>query len=50
MFALYEFMLDQLQTANLAKDATPIGAVERMLGEIRDAWAKMLQQSATCAA
>ena len=50
MFALYDFMLDQLQTANLAKDDAPIGAVERMLGEIRDAWAKMLQQSATCAA
>ncbi len=46
MFALYDFMLDQLQTANLAKDAAPIGNVERLLGEIRDAWAKMLQQSA----
>lgn len=50
MYALYDFMLDQLQTANLAKDAAPIGAVEHMLGEIRDAWAKMLQQSAPCAA
>lgn len=50
MFALYDFMLDQLQTANLAKDAAPIGTVERLLGEIRDAWAKMLQQSATIAA
>jgi flagellar secretion chaperone FliS len=50
MFALYDFMLDQLQTANLAKDASPIGTVERLLGEIRDAWAKMLQQSATIAA
>jgi flagellar protein FliS len=50
MFALYDFMLDQLQTANLAKDAAPIETVERLLGEIRDAWAKMLQQSATVAA
>lgn len=50
MFALYDFMLDQLQRANLAKDAAPIGTVERMLGEIRDAWAQMLQQSATVAA
>ena len=50
MFALYDFMLDQLQTANLAKDAAPIGTVERLLGEIRDAWAKMLQQSATITA
>jgi len=50
MFALYDFMLEQLQTANLAKDAAPIGTVERLLGEIRDAWAKMLQQSAPVAA
>ncbi len=50
MFALYDFMLDQLQSANLTKDAAPIGTVERMLGEIRDAWAQMLQQSAPVAA
>ncbi|MCE9612504.1 MAG: flagellar export chaperone FliS [Chthoniobacter sp.] len=47
MFALYEFMLDQLQAANLAKDAAPIGVVERLLGEIRGAWAQMLEQAAT---
>lgn len=50
MFALYEFMLEQLQTANLAKDVAPIGVVERLLGEIRGAWAQMLEQSAPIAA
>lgn len=50
MYSLYDFMLDQLQRANIEKDAAPIGTVERLLGEIRDAWAKMLQQSATVAA
>lgn len=49
MFALYEFMIEQLQTANMAKDAAPIGVVERLLGEIRGAWAQMLEQSATVA-
>jgi|688.fasta_scaffold519936_2 flagellar protein FliS len=50
MFALYEFMIEQLQTANIAKDVVPIGVVERLLGEVRGAWAQMLEQSATVAA
>jgi flagellar secretion chaperone FliS len=47
MHALYEFMQGQLKEANLRKEAEPIRTVERLLGGIRDAWAKMLQQSAT---
>lgn len=50
MFALYDFMLDQLQHANLTKEPTPIETVERLLGDIRDAWAKMLQQDVPQAA
>ena len=50
MFALYDFMIEQLQTANITKDVVPIGVVERLLGEIRGAWAQMLEQSATVAA
>lgn len=46
MFALYDFMLEQLQQANLKKEREPISTVERLLGEIRDAWSQMLQQSA----
>ena len=44
MFALYEFMNDRLQAANLAKDPEPIRVVEEMLGEVRGAWATMLGQ------
>ena len=47
MFALYDFMIEQLQTANITKELAPIGVVERLLGEIRGAWAQMLEQSAT---
>jgi flagellin-specific chaperone FliS len=43
-------MIEQLQTANIAKDVVPIGVVERLLGEVRGAWAQMLEQSATVAA
>lgn len=50
MFALYDFMIDQLQKANLAKEAAPIQTVERLLSEIRDAWAQMLEQSQSQAA
>jgi len=46
MFALYDFMLDQLQRANLSKDPGPISNVERLLREIRDAWAQMLDNAA----
>ena len=50
MYALYDFMLEQLQKANLAKDSEPISTVERLLGDIRNSWAQMLQQSQTSAA
>lgn len=45
MYGLYGFMLDQLQKANLAKEAAPITTVEGLLGEIRDSWAQMLEQT-----
>jgi len=45
MFALYEFMISQLQEANLKKESTPISTVSRLLGDIRDAWAEMLEKS-----
>jgi flagellar protein FliS len=46
MYALYDYMMDQLRTANMQKDPEPIRIVERLFGEIRDAWAQMLQQNA----
>ena len=45
MYALYDFMLEQLQKANLAKDSGPIATVERLLGDIRNSWAQMLDQT-----
>lgn len=45
MYALYDFMLTQLHQANLKKDPAPIGIVCNLLGQIRDAWAQMLEKS-----
>ena len=45
MWALYDFMLERLRVANLAKDPEPIRVVERLLGEVRGAWATMLGQN-----
>jgi flagellar protein FliS len=50
MRCLYEFMLDRLSSANIAKVAEPIAVVEKLLREIRDAWAEMLEKSVTEAA
>jgi flagellar secretion chaperone FliS len=50
MYALYDYMLGELQRANLGKECSPIETVERLLGEIRDAWAQMLKQSQVNAA
>ena len=50
MWALYDFMRDQLQRANLKKEKEPIGVVEKIIGELRDAWAQMLEQSVAQAA
>ena len=46
MFALYDFMNFQLNQANIKKDVAPIQVVSELLGEIRDAWAQMLETSA----
>jgi flagellar protein FliS len=50
MFALYEYMIAQLNKANLQKDARPIRVVEKLLEQIRTAWAQMLAQSSGVAA
>ena len=50
MFALYDFMIGELRKANMTKEPAPIQTVERLLGEIRDAWAQMLEQSQSQAA
>jgi len=50
MSALYHYMIAQLNQANLSKDPNPIAIVERLLGQIRAAWAQMLAQSSSVAA
>jgi flagellin-specific chaperone FliS len=45
MFDLYDFMRNQLRTANMRKEAAPITVVMDLLGEIRHAWATMMVQS-----
>ncbi len=46
MYALYDFMITQLHQGNLKKDPAPIAVVSDLLGQIRDAWAEMLDKSA----
>jgi flagellar protein FliS len=50
MSSLYDFMIEQLQQANIRKDPEPIRIVERLLREIRNAWAQMLERSVSHAA
>jgi len=44
MFNLYDYMLSQLQAANIKKNAAPMKIVQRLLKDIRDAWDAMLQK------
>lgn len=46
MFGLYDFMIRQLQEANIKKTVGPIKTVQRMLKDIRDAWEEMLKKMA----
>ncbi len=50
MYALYDFMIDQLLKANISKDPAPMRIAQDILGQIRDAWSQMLEQSASRAA
>jgi flagellar secretion chaperone FliS len=47
MFRLYDFMMQQLIDANIAKDPEKIRTVLRLLGDVRDAWAQMLSEQGT---
>lgn len=44
MFALYDFMIRQLQEANIQKTSAPIAIVKTQLKSIRDAWEEMLKK------
>lgn len=49
MYQLYDYYDRRLLEANLRKEAAPIAEVERLLGEVRNAWAEMLRQQETAA-
>jgi flagellar protein FliS len=42
MYRLYDYYNRRLLEANLRKDPVPIEEVERLLRQVRDAWAEML--------
>lgn len=44
MHRLYDFHLGRLLEANLRKQVAPVVEVERLVRELRDAWAQMLTQ------
>jgi len=45
LFRLYDFVMHKLQQANLKKDPEPIAEAEKIINELRDAWAEMLTQN-----
>lgn len=44
MDRLYDYHLRRLLEANLRKTEAPVAEVERLVGELREAWAQMLSQ------
>ncbi|AOS45086.1 Flagellar protein FliS [Lacunisphaera limnophila] len=47
MHQLYDYYDRRLVEANLRKQSAPIAEVERLLGEVRNAWSEMLRQQET---
>lgn len=47
MERLYDYYLRRLTEANLRKEVEPVIEVERLLREVRDAWAEMLRKQDT---
>jgi len=45
LFRLYDFVMHKLQQANLKKEREPIAEAEKIINELRDAWAEMLTQN-----
>jgi flagellar protein FliS len=44
MYRLYDYHTRRLLEANIRKDVAPVIEVERLVRELRDAWAEMLAQ------
>ena len=45
LYRLYDYCLNNLQQANLQKDSEPIGHSDKVINELREAWAEMLAQA-----
>jgi len=45
MFRLYDFMIRQLQQANIRKNREPVTTVQRLLQDLRDGWEDMLRKT-----
>ena len=45
LYRLYDYVMHQLQQANLKKEAEPIDEAEKVITELRDAWSEMLSQN-----
>lgn len=45
LYRLYDYCLNNLQQANLDKDREPIGHSDKVINELREAWAEMLAQN-----
>ena len=44
MYRLYDYYTRRLMEANMRKEIGPVIEVERLLGEVRNAWDEMLKQ------
>jgi flagellar secretion chaperone FliS len=47
MYQLYDYYDRRLVEANMKKKAAPILEVERLLGDVRNAWSEMLRTQGT---
>lgn len=45
LYRLYDYVLHNLQQANLKKDPKTIDEADKVISELREAWAEMLTQS-----
>ena len=45
LYRLYDYVMSNLQQANLKKDQGPIDEADKVISELRDAWAEMLAQN-----
>jgi flagellar protein FliS len=45
LYRLYDYVLTNLQQANLAKDIQKVEEADKVIAELREAWAEMLTQN-----